>query len=91
MATFLLRKNPARQEDGNSSCFNACLANGADEAAARAAANAAAPTGETRVPPSWLAVQLSASDLPAGLGPVAWVDGEIVAPGEMMRGGSVYA
>lgn len=86
MATFLLRRDPARPEDRNSNAFDAALVTGVDETAARAAAAAAAPNGETRVPDTWLATQLTADDLPAVLAPVTWLVGTVVAPGEPRPG-----
>ena len=58
----------------NSTGRNACIAIGANEAAARAAAIAAAPGGETRVPAAWTALLLATTehaDLTA-VGPVLW-------------------
>lgn len=86
MATYLLRRDPARPEDRNSSGIHACLVTAAHETAARATAVSAAPTGETRVPATWLATQLTSDDLPAGLDPVTWFNGDAVAPGELHRG-----
>lgn len=85
MATFLIRCSPSRPEDRNASGINAVLATGANESAARAAAIAAQPNGETKVPASWSAAQVASSDLPAGLGPVCWVQGSVVLPGELRR------
>jgi len=59
----------------NSSGRNACIALGANEAAARAAAIAAAPDGETRVSASWTALLLATTehaDLTAA-GAVLWL------------------
>jgi hypothetical protein len=86
MASYLIRCSPTRPEDKNASGLNAVLVTGADEAAARAAAIAAAPNGETRVPATWVATQLASSALPAGVGPVSWVQGNLVLPGELRRG-----
>jgi len=62
------------------------IVNGSDESAARAAAIDASPNGETRVREGWLALQLSASDLADGAGPL-WIEGNVIAPGELSRGG----
>ncbi len=79
MATFLIRRDKAREEDRNASGVAAVLVSAASEAAARAAAQAAAPGG-TRIPDSWVATQLAATELPAGLNPT-YFEGDAVSDG----------
>jgi len=57
MATFLLYRT--RPEDRNPSGLQAVIVTAADEATARAVANAQAPNGSTEVPASWTARDVS--------------------------------
>ncbi len=89
MATFLIYRDKTKSDSGaarNSSGINAVLVNGADEAAARAAAKAGRPTGETVIQPSWAAVQLASTELPAGFSPT-YFEGDALPPGARTRGG----
>ena len=88
MATYLIYREHADKTGKNSSGVNARLANGADEAEARANAKASAPNGETRVRDSWAAAQVSTDDLPAELGSVLFFEGNALHPGALTRGGS---
>jgi hypothetical protein len=83
-ALYLLYRT--RPEDRNASGIHAVLVDAADEAAARAAAIAAAPNGETRVPATWAAVQIAASAaLPES---PLWIEGDAVSLLGMTRGGN---
>ena len=88
MATFLIFRD--KQKDGNNfrnaSGVHAALVTAADEAAARAAAHAGRPTGETTIHDEWTATQLTADDLPAGIGPVVYFEGDALTPGTRHRG-----
>lgn len=79
MAAFLIYSTG--DPHNNATGRNAVVAAGADEAAARAAANAAAPDGETKCPPSWPALQLAATEHAAltAAGGVVWLQGHGVA------------
>ena len=76
MATYLLYHQAGRPA-ANSTRRNAVLASGASEAAARAAANAAPPDGETKVPASWASHLISATDDVAA--PI-WFQGNVAEP-----------
>ena len=66
MAIYLLHRT--NENDRNSSGIHAALVDAADEASARTAANAAAPTGETRIRSTWAANLIAATgSLPNGL------------------------
>jgi hypothetical protein len=79
MALFLLYAS--KQGDRGCGQYNSCLAEGADEAAARVAAIAAAHNGEVKVLPTWAAVNLGAGAFPdartvcffQGRGPVSFL------------------
>jgi hypothetical protein len=58
--TFLIYATEQNQR--NSTGRNAVLVSGASESAARAAANDNAPDGETKVRPSWTAMELTGAD-----------------------------
>jgi len=83
MAAYLIYSNG----DPHDNCTgrNSVIACGANEAAARAAAIAAAPTGEDRVPAAWLALLLATTehanlaDVGGGVG-VVWIEGHTVQP-----------
>jgi len=65
MAIYLLYRTD--ETDRNSNGVHAALVDAADEATARTAAQAAAPTGETYIPAGWAAAQIAASGaLPQG-------------------------
>ena len=81
MATFLLYRT--RPEDRNPSGLQAVIVTAADEATARAVANAQAPNGSTEVPASWTARDLST--LPADT--AVWIEGDAVSLLGMTRGG----
>ena len=86
MAAFLLYSNGNTHD--NSTGRNSVIACGANEAAARAAAIAAAPTGEDRVPADWLVLELAATEHAAltAVGGVVWVEGHAVQPLRASRG-----
>ncbi len=81
MATFLLYRT--RPEDRNPSGLQAVIVTAADEATARAVANAQAPNGSTEVPASWTAQDVST--LPADT--AVWIEGDVVSLLGMTRGG----
>lgn len=83
MATYLLYREAGKYQHANPTHRNAVIASGANEAAARAAAKAAAPDGGTRVPDGWAALLLSANDDVAA--PI-WIQGEIAEPVQRSRG-----
>lgn len=83
MALYLLHRT--REEDRNSSGIHSVIVNADNEAAARAAANAALPGGETRVPATWGARDLST--LSPGV-PV-WIEGDAVSLLGFTRGDQV--
>ena len=70
----------------NSNQRHAIIVSGADAAAAIAAARAASPDGETRVPDSWVALQLVASEDAEAAAEGAWFEGDVVFAGENFRG-----
>jgi hypothetical protein len=76
MATYLLYHQTGRPA-ANSTRRNAVLASGASESAARDAANAARPDGETKVPATWAAQLISATDDVAA--PI-WFQGRVAEP-----------
>ena len=84
MALFLLFRT--RPEDRNARGIHSVLVNAADEAAARAAANASAsvPHG---APASWSALDLSDTSS----GDVIWLEGDAVSLLGMTRGGDPIA
>jgi len=87
MAVFMIY-SPGSPYD-NASGRNAVVAVGASEAAARTAAQAAAPDGETRVHAAWSALQLAAAEHAAltGVGGVVWLQGHgVVEPLRRSRG-----
>lgn len=75
MATFLIYAT--KQQYRNSSGRNAVLASGANEAAARVAAKAARPDGETKVPAKWVALELTGAD---NLDAPIWIQGQVAEP-----------
>ncbi len=83
MATFLIRRTLSH--DKNSSGIHAVLVSAANEAAARALAAANAPTGETKIPSTWEATQVAATDLPGNMNPT-FFEGDAILPGERTRG-----
>ncbi len=85
MALFLLYA--AKQEQRNSSGINAVLVDAASEGAARTAAAAAAPTGETKVPATWAAVSLAATATLPGGRTVIWIEGVAASLIGKTRGG----
>lgn len=85
MALFLLYAD--RDGDRNASGMNAVLVDAADEAAARTAAAAAAPTGETKVRPTWAAVSLAATATMPGGRTVIWIEGVAASLVGRTRGG----
>jgi hypothetical protein len=76
MPTYLIRRT--RPEDRNANGIAAALASGTDEAAARALAASAAPTG-TKIPASWQAVQVGSGNLPDGYNPVFFEGAAVVS------------
>ncbi len=84
MALFLLHRTA--EHERNSSGIHAVLCEAANEGAARAAAAAAAPTGETRIHAGWAAVQIaSSSTLPRN--PI-FFEGDAVSLLTTTRGGN---
>ena len=89
MATFLIYRDKSAPDSGaarNSSGIHSVLVNGADEAAARDAAKAGRPTGETTIHSSWAAVQIASTELPAGFSPT-YFEGDALPGGTRTRGG----
>lgn len=85
MALFLIYAD--RDGNRNSSGINAVLVDAEDEAAARTAAAAAAPTGETKVPRTWATVRLAdTATLPDGR-TVIWIEGVAASLVGRTRGG----
>ena len=85
MALFLLYA--ATQGTRNSSGIGAVLVDAVDEATARTAAAAAAPTGETKVPATWAAVSLAATATLPGGRTVIWFEGVAASLVGRTRGG----
>lgn len=83
LKVYLLYRNKIREEDRNPSGANAVIISAADVATAIADANDAAPNGSTRVPGTWLSMQIGTTDTP--LGPI-WIEGDAVPPGVPFRG-----
>ena len=83
MATYLLYRNAGKTEQANATGRNTVIASGATEAAARAAAQAAAPDGETKVHAEWSALLLSANDDVAA--PI-FIQGDVAEPLQRNRG-----
>ncbi len=84
MATFLIYREYHDVPGKNSSGIHACLANGGDESEARATARAASHL----VKDFWAAVQVSSGDLPAEVPSVTLIEGDVLHPGALTRGGS---
>ena len=78
------------QYERNSSGLNAVIVDAVDEAAARTAALAALPNGETTVPTTWAYLLLAAvtGTLPASK-TVIWIEGEMAGLTDKTRGGAV--
>jgi hypothetical protein len=76
MATFLLYRTFGSRANANGR--NAVIAPGASAAAALAAAQAAAPDGETKPDASWANVQLSTTE--NAIAAPIWISGDIVEP-----------
>jgi len=77
MATYIVRARHDHVEDRNSSGVNGYLVDAADAAAARTAAEAVVPDGESKVKDAWEATVLT---LPA------MVEGNVLLAGERRRG-----
>jgi hypothetical protein len=84
MALFLLHRVNA--SDRNSSAIHSCIVEAADEAAARSAAIAAAPDGETRVRATWAAVSLGSGTIPVSLPSTLFFEGDSVTTLGRRRG-----
>jgi hypothetical protein len=79
----------ATPQDRNASGLDAVLVDAVDEAAARTAAIAATPNGETKVPTTWTYVLLAA--IAAGLPDsrtVVWIEGPMASLIGKTRGGA---
>lgn len=79
MAVYLLYRT--RPEDRNPSGIHAVLVTAADEATARSLANAAAPTGSTKVPSTWTARDVTT------MPEVVWLEGDAITLLGQSRGG----
>jgi len=85
MALFLLYANAANER--NASGLDAVLVDAASEAAARTAAQARTPNGETKVPATWAAVSLAATATMPDSRVVIWLEGPAASLVGKMRNG----
>jgi len=90
MATYLFRST--QHHDRNSNGVNAVLVSATTEGLARQLLAEVTPAG-TQVPESWPGVQIAATDLPAGMiptgqRPIVLIEGNVVCPTELTRGGN---